>query len=144
MITVPELINYLSQAYFVSLRAKSLHEKILEYKDLAMKQTSAWSETPSGGRTGSSPQAVWIEKMIETQELLSRTETKLLDKERKIREIIEFLPDELEKGILEDYHLNRMEIGYKYSYDERQIRRIRNRAYNQLVIILNQTGYDLR
>ena len=64
MVTPTDIKRYLSQCYNISKRLRDLNEQIAEYRIKAMKQTYAWSDTPSGGHASASPQSVYIEKSL--------------------------------------------------------------------------------
>lgn len=140
MVTPTDIKQYLSQAYYIGKRMYELQVEIAECKGKAMKSTTAWSDTPSGGHSTSSPQAVWIEKELLIRDKLSKEELRLLDAEESARDLIWLLPSEREKLFLEDYHLRRMkfdEIGFKRNYSARQVYRIIGDAYRHLAEIVN-------
>lgn len=140
MVTELDVKQFMSQAYYISKRVRTILEKIAEYKAKALKDTAAWSDTPRGGHSISSPQAVWIEKIIAEQEKLKDGATDLVEKEQLIRELIELLYDEKSKAILEDYHLYRLgmnKITIKYNFSDRQIFRILRKAYRDIAFKIN-------
>ena len=141
MVTPTEVKRYLSQCYHISKRLRDLNEQIAEYRVRAMKQTYAWSDTPSGGHASASPQSVYIEKLVLLTDQLDAESIRLLDAERTARELINRLDSEKEKMFLEDYHVYRLsyeKIALKHNYGQRQIYRILGDAYRHLADIANQ------
>lgn len=135
MITAKDIQTYLSRAYYLSREVRSHQERIAEYRSKAMKETPTWSDTPSGGHAASSPQAVFVEKMILEQDKLFAAASTLLELEDEIRDLIGELKDERARAILMDYHVYRMnmqKLANKYSYSERRIYQIRSQAYVDL------------
>lgn len=132
MVTVRDIQTYLSRAYYLSKTVRSYQEEIATLRAKAMKQTPSWSDTPSGGHTASSPQAVYIEKLLLKQDKLYAAASTLLETEDEIRGLISVLKDERARAILLDYHVFRLpmqKISDKYSYSERRIYQIRKQAY---------------
>lgn len=137
MVNAEEVKAYLSQAYYVSKRIRELWEIITTFQAKAMKDTVAWSETPKGGHTTSSPQAVWIERIIELKDDIEI----LKDKEQLIRDMLKLVSNERERIILQDYHLYRLGIRkmtVKYNYSDRQIYRILNKGYRDIAFKINE------
>lgn len=140
MISPNEVKEYLSQAYYTSQRIQTLVERINEYRARAMRETPAWSDTPSGGHVASSPQAVWIEKAVDLQEEWKDLAAELIDRDRTAHRIIERLHDQQQKALLEDRHIWRMsrkDISEKYHYSTRQVNRILRQAYQDLAGIIS-------
>lgn len=140
MITARDIQTYLSRAYYLSKTVRSYQDEIAMLRAKAMKQTPTWSDTPSGGHTASSPQAVYIEKLLLKQDKLYAVASTLLETEDEIRDLIGILKDERARAILEDYHVFRMsieKISDKYSYSERRIYQIRKQAYVDLAKKVN-------
>lgn len=141
MITVAELKKYLSQLFYLSLRLNSEAEAVAQYRARAMKTTTTWQDTPNGGRAVSSPQAVWLERAIIAQDRLKHTAAELLQREQTAAELLQLLEEDRARAILEDYHLHRMNvqaIAAKYHYSERQIIRIKKKAYFKLTDEINK------
>lgn len=141
MISNKEVKRYLSQTWYASMRVKKLQEKIAEIRSNAMKQTQAWSETPTGGKLVSSPQQTWIEKALPLQKKLETAVTELIVRENLASDVIELLEYDRDKMILEAYHLHRMtidEIAEQYNYSSRQVIRIKENAYYKIAKVVNQ------
>lgn len=142
MVTEIEVKQFMSQAYYISKRVRTSLERIAEYRTKALKDTAAWSDTPKGGHSVSSPQAVWIEKIIAEQEKLKDGASDLVEKEKLIRELIDLLYDEKAKAILEDYHIYRLGMNkmcIKYNFSDRQIFRILRKAYRDIAFKINDS-----
>lgn len=132
VITARDIQTYLSRAYYLSKTVRSYQDEIAMLRARAMKQTPTWSDTPSGGHAASSPQAVYIEKLMLKQDKLYAIASALLETEDEIRDLISILKDERARAILLDYHVFRLpmvKISDKYSYSERRIYQIRKQAY---------------
>lgn len=140
MVTAAQVKSYLSKLFYLSMRMRSEAEAVARYRAQAMRTTTTWTDTPNGGRVASSPQAVWVERMMQAQDRLEHIAAELLKREEVARELLDLLDDEREKAILEDYHLHRLnvqKIANKYNYSERQIIRIRKTAYIKLTNGIN-------
>ena len=140
MVTPTDIKRYLSQCYNISKRLRELNEQIAEYRQKAMKQTYAWSDTPSGGHASASPQSVYIEKLVLLTDELDAESIKLLDAERTARELINRLDSQRETMFLEEYHVYRLtyeKMSLKHNYGQRQIYRIIGDAYRHLADIVN-------
>lgn len=123
MITAQEIKKYLSSLFYLSLRLQGDAEQVAQYRSRAMKTTT------------------WIERAIVAQERAKNTAAELLHREEIARELLELLDGERERAILEDYHLHRLnvqKIAAKYHYSERQIIRIRKKAYYKLSEEINK------
>lgn len=141
MVKPTDIKKYLSQAYFKSKRLEKLNEQIGFYRAKAMKQTSAWSDSPSGGVSTTSPQAVFIEKLMLLTDELNEEAIRMLEFEKEARKLINLLDSEREKMFLEDYHVNKMtmeKIALQRHYSERQVYRVMGDAYRKLSDIVNE------
>lgn len=141
MITKGEIKNYLWKANEFSKSVRQLQEKIATLRSQAMKQTSAWSDTPRGGKLISSPQEQAVEKIYEFQQLLEKKSIELIVQERLAWDLIDLLPDGRHKRVLIAYHINRLnlyQIAQQENYSERQIKRDKENAYYRLADIVNK------
>lgn len=141
MVTEEEVREYLSQAYYISRRIRSQQDKCAELRAKALQQTSQWSDTPSGGHSTTSPQAVWIEKLVLLELEIQNKTANLIQAERDAFSLINLLSDHREKAVLEDFHVNRLnnaKLSMKYDYSESQILRIKNKGYRHLAKLINE------
>lgn len=140
MVTAKDIQTYLSRAYYLSKTVRSYQEEIAMLRAKAMKQTPTWSDTPSGGHTASSPQAVYIEQLLLKQDKMYAAASVLLETEDEIRDLIGFLKDQRAQAILLDFHVFRLgmaKLTIKYDYSESRIYQIRRQAYVDLAKIVN-------
>lgn len=140
MISAREVKEFLSQAYYTSVRMQTVIEQINMYRTKAMKETAAWSDAPGGQHSTTSLQAIWIEKAVDLQEQWKDMAEELIEKDKLSHSLINMLSDERAKCMLEDRHIWRMSLAkmcMKHSYSQPQIWRIMNAAYKELAEIIS-------
>ena len=140
MISAREVKEFLSQAYYTSVRMQTVIEQINMYRTKAMKETAAWSDAPGGQHSTTSLQAIWIEKAVDLQEQWKDMAEELIERDKLSHSLINRLPDERAKCMLEDRYIWRMtwrSMEDKHHYSERQMHNILRRAYKDLAEIIS-------
>ncbi len=128
-------VEFLSQAYHIDLRINSKLEQLESLNSLAAKATAAFGNEPvSGSRDVHRREAV-ICKIVDLQNEINDDIDCLVDTKRKVREMIESVPNVDYRIVLELRYLNFRkweEIAVSMGYALRSVHYIHDKAIEYL------------
>ena len=135
--------EYLSQAKYLDARINSKIKQVDQLNDLATSATSVLTGMPHNLNKATSKMADVVDKIIDLQAEINHDIDTLVDLKRKISEIVNSVPDDEFKTILEKRYicLERWEsIAAYMGYDLRWLHRLHDKALEEVTVILKNRG----
>lgn len=135
--TIQEVKNYLSQAYYIDKRVELLQDELLLLESKLEKCTASYTYTKGGGTQPSFEYV--LDKVIQYRNRLNCEIANLIDKKKEIKKTIERIENPKMKLILFQKYINFYTfewIAVKLDMEQRQIRRLHKKALEDLCNIL--------
>lgn len=129
--------EYLLQAHYLDIRIDSKLKELTELRSLAMKVTSAYSNTPHTITPDNRRLEKILAGIVDLEKEIDTDIDNFVDLQREIKTTIEEVKDEKYKALLEMRYLNQMtweQIAVKLGYDLRYTYKIHGRALQKISV----------